>query len=89
MPVEIEGALARLHGAVGVEEAEPLAAWLRECAGPAVDLDGCTHLHTAALQALLAARASVAAAPQDPFLHRFVLPALLRRAPDSTEGDPR
>ena len=80
MALDLAPTLATLSGAVGVEEAEPLAAWLRETADPAVDLESCTHLHTAALQALLAAGVTIAVAPEDPFLATHVLPALLRAA---------
>jgi hypothetical protein len=61
---------------VTIEEVEPLAQWLREVDRPSVNLRACSHLHTAALQALLAARARVSAAPSDPFLAEWVAPLL-------------
>lgn len=67
---------AVLSGTVTVEEAEPLARWLRDTPGGVVDLAACAHVHTAALQALLAARARVAAPPEDPFLAAWVAPLL-------------
>ncbi|WP_337062926.1 hypothetical protein [Kineococcus sp. G2] len=76
MPLHFAEGTAVLTGTVVVDEAEPLAAWLRAADGPAVDLAGCEHLHTAALQALLAARVKVAAAPADDFLRAWVLPLL-------------
>jgi hypothetical protein len=65
-----------LSGTVTVEDAEPLASWLRDHHKGEVDLSGCTHLHTAALQALLSARPTIAAPPGDEFLLRWVLPML-------------
>lgn len=85
MPLEIADGVAVLTRAVTVDEAEPLARWLRETADPAVDLAGCTHLHTAALQSLMAARPTVVAAPTQPFLARWVVPLI---APVETGGEP-
>ena len=76
MPVEFDGTTAVLSARVTVEEAEPLAAWLRETTAARVDLSACEHLHTAALQALLAARAVVTQPPSDAFLTRWILPLL-------------
>jgi hypothetical protein len=74
---------------VGVDDAEPLARWLRETVRPKVRLAACTHLHTAALQALMAARPTVISAPTEPFLARWVAPLLpLPSAPPSTTGEP-
>ncbi len=75
MPLEL-GATAVRTGTVTVEDAEPLAAWLRDHHDRHVDLSGATHLHTAALQALLSARPAIAAPPVDEFLSRWVLPLL-------------
>ncbi len=79
MPVKLGKRTATLSGTVSVEEAEPLATWLRETDRPAVNLKACAHLHAAALQALLAARVRVSVAPADPFLSTWVLPALQAR----------
>jgi ABC-type transporter Mla MlaB component len=79
MPLEL-GATAVLTGTVTVEEAEPLASWLRDHHSAQIDLSRCTHLHTAALQALLSARPTIAAEPADAFLARWILP-LLRHNP--------
>lgn len=76
MPVELTAQTAALVGQVTAEDAEPLARWLRETEGAMVDLGDCAHLHAAALQALLAARAPIVRPPEDPFLARWVLPAL-------------
>ena len=76
MPVTFADGVATLTAVVCVEDAEPLTRWLRETADPGVDLTGCTHLHTAALQALMAARPRVLGVAGDPFLARWVAPLL-------------
>jgi len=86
MPVQLSEGTVLLTAVVTVDDAEPLAQWLRETAATAVDLTACTHLHTAALQALLAGHPVIAAAPADPFLARWILPLLA--GPSATEPDP-
>lgn len=76
MPVTFNRQSATLSGVVGVEDAEPLAAWLRTSATRQVRMERCTHLHTAAVQALMALGAQVVKAPHEPFLARWVVPAL-------------
>jgi hypothetical protein len=74
MPVTLHEDLATLSGVVTVEDAEPLAEWLRTTPSGRVSLEGCTALHTAALQLLLAARVPVSGTPADPFLAQHILP---------------
>lgn len=76
MPLTTNRRTATLIGEVGVEEAEPLMCWLRATPNPTVRLDRCTHLHSAVLQTLLAARPRVCGTPSDPFLARWVTPLL-------------
>ncbi|MGO9955798.1 MAG: hypothetical protein ACLP50_07405 [Solirubrobacteraceae bacterium] len=76
MPLTLDDGTAVLAGSVSVEEAEPLATWLRETPDGAVDLGACTHLHTAALQALASARPRIAVAPVDAFLSTWIIPLL-------------
>ena len=76
MPVTLTRGVATLTGVVTVDDAEPLAQWLRDTRRPKVRLAGCTHLHTAALQALLAARPAITSAPVEPFLARWIAPLL-------------
>lgn len=80
MSVTMARNVATLSGVIRVDDAEPLARWLRETPRPRVRLAACTHLHAAALQALLAARPAVVSEPVEPFLARWVAP-LLRPAP--------
>jgi hypothetical protein len=77
VPVTLSRNVATLSGVVSVDDAEPLAQWLRDTARPKVKLAGCIHLHTAVLQALLAARPSIASAPTEPFLARWIFPLLV------------
>ena len=76
MPFRFEGRTARFDGACTVEEAIPLAEWLGTAEEPRLDLGGCTALHTALLQVLLAARTPVAVPPEDAFLKGWVMPVL-------------
>jgi hypothetical protein len=76
MPVTLGKSSATLSGVVSVDDAEPLAQWLRDTARPRVRLADCTHLHTAALQALMVAGPAVTSAPTDPFLARWIAPLL-------------
>lgn len=50
-------------GIVGVEDAEVLLAWLQERSGVHIDFSGCTHMHPANIQVLMAASVLVAAWP--------------------------
>jgi hypothetical protein len=76
VPVTLNRHVATLTGVVTVDDAEPLAQWLRGTTRPKVRLTGCTHLHTAALQALLAARPAIVGRVADPFLARWIAPLL-------------
>ncbi|MBX9749219.1 MAG: hypothetical protein K5Q68_06340 [Roseococcus sp.] len=68
MPMMTDGPLARLSGAVVIEEAEALAEWLRATPDAALDLSECQGLHSAVLQVLLAAAPRLLAPPPDPWL---------------------
>jgi hypothetical protein len=84
MTVTLSKGVATLTDVVTVEDAEPLAQWLRDTAKPKVRLASCTNLHTAALQAILAARPQVVSPPADPFLARWVAPLLTPQEPSVT-----
>ncbi|WP_432574009.1 hypothetical protein [Kineococcus sp. SYSU DK005] len=88
MPLHFAEGTAVLTGTVVVDEAEPLAAWLRATDAPVVDLAGCDHLHTAALQALLAAGVKVSAPPADAFLRAWVLPMLVPAPAEEADENP-
>jgi hypothetical protein len=87
VPLQLGSRTAVLEGVVTVEDAEPLAAWLRRTTSPRVNLRRCTHLHTAALQCLLVGGVKVSVAPSDDFLRTWVLP-LLATVPAAGDLDP-
>jgi len=65
MSIEFKGTTAYLVGNVSAEEAETLLGWLQREKNASVDLSGCTHLHTANLQVLMAAQPNIIIWPQD------------------------
>ncbi|MFC5359272.1 hypothetical protein [Azospirillum himalayense] len=79
MPIRLEDRTACFKGACTVEEAIPLAEWLCAVDEPRLDLGGCTALHTALLQVLLAKGKPVAVPPEDAFLKDWVMPVLGKR----------
>jgi hypothetical protein len=83
MPVRIAGDRLLLSGVVSIEEAEALRDLLSCHPGASLDLAACEHLHTAALQALFAARRAVVSPPADAFLAAWILPELAARAAPS------
>jgi hypothetical protein len=84
VPLQLGSRTAALAGVVGIDETEPLVAWLRDRgrgrAPVRIHLGACTHLHSAVLQALLAARVQISVPPVDPFLRTWVAP-LFEEAP--------
>lgn len=85
MSVRLDGEVVRLEGACWVEDAEPLARLLADGAR-VVDLDGCTHMHGAVLQALLAFGPHVQGEPEGAFLRRHLLPAVAESGPNHPGG---
>ena len=69
--------LAVFIDAIGVEEAEGFLAWIQKRKKPRLDLSGCTHLHAAQLQVLMAARIPVAAWPRDESLAAWLQSVLV------------
>ena len=76
MPIEYRKNLAVLSEVIAVEEAEALLGWVQGRREPRADLGACSHLHTAALQVLMAAQVRVTAWPADPDLARWLRSAL-------------
>jgi hypothetical protein len=72
MAIEYRKKLAVLTDMVSVEDAEPLLGWAQKGKDLKVDLSGCSHLHPASLQVLLAAGAQVTAWPTEPALARWL-----------------
>jgi hypothetical protein len=76
MSIEYMKKTARLTAFVSVEEAEGLLEWLQANPKGKVDLAGCTHLHAANLQVLMAANPNIDAWPEDADLARWLKGAL-------------
>jgi hypothetical protein len=77
MPIEYKKNRVILRDVVRVEDAEALLEALQERPTMKVDLSACTHLHTANLQVLMAARANIGSWPQDPELRTWLESVLL------------
>ena len=85
MAIEFGKTTARVDGRCDAEDVPTLVEWLHGRKRPRINLSGCTHVHTAVLQALMAARVEVSKAPSDPALSQFVHAALSpRRAAKSS-----
>ena len=76
MTMEYDDDQAVFRGVIGVDEAEPLLAWLQGHAAGRIDLSACRHLHPANLQVLMAARATIHAWPTDSGLAMWLESAL-------------
>jgi electron transfer flavoprotein alpha/beta subunit len=74
MPLRRSGRTLSLDGECGVEEALFLAEHLAGPGALTVDLAGCTHLHTALVQALAAGAPRRIVPPQEEFLARWLMP---------------
>ncbi len=80
MPTRYDGLRVCLSGEVTLDDAEPLRELLARHPDAAVDLTACEHLHTSALQLLLAARRAVLSPSGDAFLEKWIVPELAARA---------
>lgn len=77
MPILFEKNKAVFSEVVSVEEAEGLLEWLQNKASATVDLSACTHLHSANLQVLMAAKTLVGAWPKDASLRAWLETTLI------------
>ena len=77
MGIEYRKNLAVFTGLVTADDAETLLEWLTENPKSKVDLAACSHLHTANMQVLLAAKPVIKARPDDESLTAW-LDTLLR-----------
>ena len=68
MAIRCEAGRVALEGVCGVEEALPLLEAVQADPGAVVDLGGCTQLHSAALQVLMALAPPLAGPPAEPFV---------------------
>jgi len=76
MPIEYKKNRATFHGEASVEEAEGLLEWLQNRSNAEVDLSACSHMHTANLQVLMAARCGIFSWPENAELRTWLEPAL-------------
>lgn len=76
MAITYKKNMAVFEGAVSVEEAEDLLAWIQKTPKARADFSACTHLHAADLQVLMAAKLYVAAWPLDNDLKTWLHSAL-------------
>lgn len=74
MPIRLLKTKAAFVGAISVDEADALQAWLGDNPKGRIDLGRCTHLHPASLQVLLAARVYPATLPEDPDFRAWLTP---------------
>ena len=63
---------------VSVEEAEGLLEWLQQKTTAKVDFSACTHIHSANLQVLMAAKPMITAWPADPVFSDWLQSALVQ-----------
>jgi hypothetical protein len=87
MPIEFKKQKAVLRGAVTVEEAEALLEWLQNKPAAKADLSACSHLHTANLQVLMAARPGISSWPKNTELRAWLETALKPALGGSLDGD--
>lgn len=73
MAIRYKDHIAVLEDHCSVEEAESFLEWMKQQSEPMVDLGGCSHLHAAILQVLLALRPVILVPPEDSFLRRLPL----------------
>lgn len=76
MPIEYKKNQAVFRDMASVDEAEGLLEWLQNKPAARVDLGGCTHLHPANLQVLMAASSCIAVWPADANLRAWLETAL-------------
>jgi hypothetical protein len=78
MTIRIEDDIARLEGACGVADAEPLFAAFRSGSVRTVDVSSCRSVHAAVAQTLMRFGVSITGVAPDEFVRDFVAPALER-----------
>jgi hypothetical protein len=76
MSIEFKEREVTFRGVASVEDAEQLLDWLQKNPTAAVQLESCSHLHTANLQVLMAAHPRIASWPESPDLRAWLETAL-------------
>ena len=75
MPIEFKKNRAIFRDEASVEEAEGLLEWLQTRPSAKADLSACSHIHTANLQVLMAAKTAISCWPKDAELRAWLEPA--------------
>jgi hypothetical protein len=83
MSVLLEAGKISLRDNCPVEDAEPLLTLLQNHPGCPIDIGNATNLHAAVLQVLLAFRRELTGQARDPFLLKWIVPALADRNANS------
>jgi hypothetical protein len=65
MPIEYKTRVAHLIDTVGVEDAEALLTWLSDTPACSINLKRCSHIHSAALQAILFEQPKISRLPEN------------------------
>jgi hypothetical protein len=76
MPIEFKKNRVLFRDEVSVEEAEGLLEWLQTSPSAKADLSALSHLHTADLQVLMAAKTGISKWPINADLRAWLEPAL-------------
>jgi hypothetical protein len=76
MPIEFKKNRAIFRDEATVEEAEGLLEWLQARPAAKADLSACSHIHTANLQVLMAAKTAISSLPKDAELRSWLEPLL-------------
>lgn len=76
MSIRYDGDTIHMEGICAVDEADALLKFLEEHKCPRVSVSQCQHMHTALLQLLLSYRVVLEGEAFNPFIWRWVVPAL-------------
>jgi hypothetical protein len=76
MTIQYQGIVATFGETASVEDAEALLEWVQRTPEGTADFSGCTHIHAADLQVLMAARLPVANWPRDASFKAWLMAAL-------------
>jgi hypothetical protein len=74
MAIEFRKKVAVFQDVVSGDEAEGLLEWLQKKTAARIDLAGCTHLHPASLQVLMASKPAIVAWPEAEALRVWLEP---------------
>ncbi len=79
MAIDYSEERAVLKSVVTIQEVDDLQEWLIAHPQGEIDLEGCEHLHTAALQTLTSAQRTISAWPSDTSFRGWIEPLLTKQ----------